>query len=145
MTLGRLSPSLPWVQLDALPAWYFDTLSPFEQELYVMAALKRVVHVQAADGHSGCACDSRLLADAPLLHEHLTGAAFDDGTPRKPSTLFVFTEGGVWKACLGERNDCVNLWAEADTFFELLVRLEGRLADPNASWRAPAKSRRPRS
>jgi hypothetical protein len=144
VTLGRATPALPWLHLDATPSWFFDTLSPAEIEVYVMAALKRVVNVQVTGSQLGRAQDRRLQDDAPLLHAHLTDPVFEDGTPRKPSSLFIFSEGGVWKACLGERNDSVNLWAESDTFFGLLVALEGRLGDATAAWRPPSPKRKPR-
>lgn len=144
VTLGRASPAFPFITLDATPAWFFDTLSPFEVEVLVMCALKRVVAVQESNGKDGLAHDPILLKDAPLLHEHLTSVAFEGGELRKPSSLFIFTEGGLWKACLGERNATVNLWAEADGFFRVLTALEARLGDPNAQWRPPSQQKRRR-
>jgi len=138
VTLGRASPGLAWCQLDAFPAWYFDTLSPSEIGVYVMCALKRVVGVQDGNKFEGVAHCGWLVKDCPQLHAHLTEVAFDGGELRKPSSLFVFTESGIWKACLGERNSGVNLWAEAEGFFKLLVALEGRLGDPNVQWRSPS-------
>ncbi len=81
------------------------------------------------------AYDSDLIALAPAVHEFLTASKDEDLRPRKTSTLTFFSEAGLFKVCLNEREQGLTLWATSDTFEGCLVALESILAAPVVPWR----------
>lgn len=83
----------------------------------------------------------------PLLADHLTATQYEDGGPREVSTLLVFSQDGLWKCCLRDRQEGRCLWAAAPKWSDLFDVLEAALGDPMAVWRddrlagAPAAGR----
>lgn len=72
----------------------------------------------------------------PTLFEHLTQTVWGDGTVRQTSSLSLFTDGGVVKCVLKDREAGLCLWAASKTFQELFGVVEALLNDPAAEWRA---------
>jgi len=105
---------------------------------YVSKALSKA----AGPGAGPMASDSDLAATCPALHEFLTLCELSDGRTRSTSSLLVFTEGGLWKAVLNERDAELSLWATAESLQGLFLELETRLTAPAVDWRP---SRRPGS
>lgn len=90
--------------------------------------------------------DDPVVARAlPALWEYLTATRFEDGSVRVCSTLLIFVEDGLWKACLNDRENDRSAWVSAGTWKELLEALERGLASDTAHWRAkpqgPAKKK----
>lgn len=81
------------------------------------------------------AYDSDLIALAPAVHEFVTASKDEDNRPRKTSTLTFFSEAGLFKVCLNEREQGLTLWATSDTFEGCLTALESILAAPVVPWR----------
>lgn len=73
----------------------------------------------------------------PLLAEHLTCRFYegDPPTPRETSTLLIFAQEGVFKACLRDRATKRALWVSCPLWSELLAVLEAGLSDEHAVWR----------
>lgn len=79
----------------------------------------------------------------PTLLEYLTQTTWDDGSPRQTSTLLIFVDDGVLKACLNDRACERALWVASGTLSGAIAELDESLADPHAPWRAsrPGKGR----
>lgn len=71
----------------------------------------------------------------PALWEYLTVDSYDDGTAREVATLLLFTEDGLFKACLNDRATSRTCWMSATTVGGLLGLLEEALQGDNAEWR----------
>ncbi len=79
--------------------------------------------------------DESFRLSYPALHEYLTLDHWDDGTPRRTSTLLTFCEEGQWKACLNDREAERSAWVSAEVFEDVLLALDRRLADGTVEWR----------
>jgi len=71
----------------------------------------------------------------PALFEFLTVAELPGGEVRQTSTLTIFTEGGMWKACLNERDSEATLFGSGENLESCLDNLEERLKAPHVDWR----------
>lgn len=80
------------------------------------------------------ACDMTWQASVPLLHAMLTITQVN-GKPRETSSLLLFCEDGLFKACLNDRGNARTLWASGGTITALLEALEKALATGEAAWR----------
>jgi hypothetical protein len=86
-------------------------------------------------------CDEIFAEAHPTLFAFLAFSHDDEGKPRTTSTLMIFIEGGVAKACLKERDHDRTLWASAPSLLEVFSSLEKRLNDSPVDWREPAASK----
>ncbi len=79
----------------------------------------------------------------PLLVEHMTCDAYDDGTRRTRSTVTLLVEDGNVKACLNDREMERSLFRAAGEFLSALEALEKALAEGDESeWRPWNKKRK---
>jgi hypothetical protein len=76
-----------------------------------------------------------LAKQCPAVHEYMTVGELPGGEVRQLSTLTVFVEGGLWKACLSEKDAEVNLFASGADLESLLDNLEERLTASHVDWR----------
>jgi len=72
---------------------------------------------------------------APTLAHFLCDASWPDGEERQRSTIVVFVEDGMFKACLSDKDSGTSLWASCRSFDDLLEALEARLTDDRPDWR----------
>lgn len=108
--------------------------------------VKRPVTPSGSSGDSDAGVSPAFRAKFPALVEFLTELAFEDGTPREPSTLLTFIEDGVWKLCLNDRALGRTLWVSGDTFTSTVESMERSLEDGTGCWRKawkpPAKGKK---
>lgn len=80
----------------------------------------------------------------PLVNEFMREATYEGGEKRARPTLLVFIEDGMWKCRILDRDNNEAAWLSANTFLELLERLEGGLGMEGLEWRrqAPQQQRR---
>lgn len=73
----------------------------------------------------------------PTLAEFLAATAYEGDEPgtRRVSTLLIFGQDYMWKACLSDRQEGRCLWVAAPRFTELLPVLDEQLANADAVWR----------
>lgn len=71
----------------------------------------------------------------PLLYEHLTSLTWEDGKPREVSTLLLFAEHGLWKACLNDRAEGRAVFLADQSIAGLLEALETGLRVGDLDWR----------
>lgn len=85
-----------------------------------------------------------LLADRLALYEYLTVDRYDDGTPRQVGTLLIFSEDGLWKGCLHDRQEQRSAWASGSDIDAVLSALDADLRNGTAQWRRSGGSSGPR-
>lgn len=71
----------------------------------------------------------------PCLREYLGVTQWADGTARKTSTLFVFADGTCLKGMVKDRDRNKVAFFTAETWEELLDRIERALLSGSADWR----------
>jgi len=71
----------------------------------------------------------------PTLAEWLTTTVWDDGKPRKTSTVLLMTENGRWKAFFHDRDGKRGFWSTGNAYEDLLGQLEATLSSGSAEWR----------
>jgi hypothetical protein len=74
----------------------------------------------------------------PALAEYLEVDAWEDGRPRQTSTLLLFLEDGVVKACLNDRDADRALWVSGGSVAGVLESLEAALSGGTGEWRTRA-------
>ena len=75
----------------------------------------------------GVAFDEKFATQYPTTHAFLTESKLG-GKARQTGTLLVFTEGGVWKACVHDRQTSRRAFVTGSGFAELLHRIDEGLS-----------------
>ena len=101
--------------------------------------LKRLKEAVARPGNAPAATDAEWQKLYPAIVEYMTLVMDDDKQQRQTSTLLLFAEGRVWKACLGDRETELSLWASGESVAELLEALEAMLESSTPGWRSKGK------
>ena len=71
----------------------------------------------------------------PKLFAHLNETQWDDGKPRKTSTLLLMIENGRWKAFLHDRDAKRGCWLTGEAWEWLLEQLEAAVDSSSTEWR----------
>jgi hypothetical protein len=91
------------------------------------------------DGRGGGApkplTDPAFAGEYPLLWSYLTQNKWEDGTPRQTASILIFSDDGILKGMLRDREAGLCLWVAGATMDGLFVALEGSVGDPRADWR----------
>jgi len=124
---GRLYPA-------AVPASLFIGPGAMDEREWQMGLISSALGPAASTAAGGKAADPGLEKKCPTLHAFMT-LTEEDGKPRSPSSLVIFTEDGQWKACLSEKDANLKLWRSADTMEKVFLALEKALASGQADWR----------
>lgn len=80
-----------------------------------------------------------LLMGRPALEATLLNTCYDDGKPRKTSTLLVFLHEGRLKGCLRDRDTEETAWVSGDGLTGILDALEAGLQEGALDWRKEGK------
>lgn len=107
--------------------------SPFQEPLRMF--IKRASGAGQGGAEGGVAEDAHAAAIYPALVEHLTILSWDDGKRRKPSSLLLFTEDGLWKLCLTDKDAGRVAFVAGATIQEVAGRLERMLQEDSLEWR----------
>lgn len=89
----------------------------------------------AARATTGAFPDASWAGKYPTISQYLADGAWDDGTPRERSALSVFTEDGVVKLALNDKDLARSCYASGLTVEKCLHSMEKGLADGSAVWR----------
>jgi len=87
------------------------------------------------EGTAAALIDEKASKKWPVLLDHLTQVAWEDGTPRQTSTLSVFVGDGAFKALLKDRETALCLWVACPVLDKLFDVIEAALVDPGTVWR----------
>ena len=101
----------------------------------IMGFIEKALPSAKAAGSTVAAKCAWLAKQCPALHEFLTVSVLPGGETRTPSTVTIFTEGGLFKACLSEKDADVNLFASGEGLEACLDNLEERLTAQVVDWR----------
>lgn len=71
----------------------------------------------------------------PTLFSHMSETRWDDGKPRKTTTLLVFVENGKWKAHVNDRDGRRGFWVSADAWEQLLESADEAIDSVSTEWR----------
>lgn len=118
----------------SVPAALFIGPDAQDQREWMMGLITQALGSAVATAPGVKATDAAFDKAHPTLHAFMTEVE-EDGKPRSPSSLVIFTEDGVWKGCLSEKDAGLQLWRTGETFQKLLGALEKALAGGNADWR----------
>jgi len=112
---------------------------PYDEWRTAMAGfLQRRQQSLASSPPSPSPEDDRLRQAMPALISHLVDAEYDDGSARLTSSLTVFSDQGVLKAALNDKDTGETLWVSAPGLHTLLATLERHLRDGTGDWRMRA-------
>lgn len=100
-----------------------------------MSFIERSRPAATSGGPAAAAVCKWLSKSCPAVHEYLTVTVLPSGETRQPSTLTIFTEGGLFKCCLTEKDADALLFASGPGLEEALDNLEERLTAPAVDWR----------
>lgn len=101
----------------------------------LMSILKKIQSERSERKQAGSVRDPALADSNPALHEMLTAESYEDGKPRKTSTLLITVEEGGWKGRLNDRDGGQLLWVTSDCLKGVFDALEDALVAPNTPWR----------
>lgn len=108
----------------------------------VMSFLERVAKTQRGKPEAKETADPWMEEQCQAVMEYMTAREWPDGEERETSTLLLFVEDGVFKACLNDRENERGLWATSETLRGSIEALEARLRGGKADWRAWSGSSR---
>lgn len=78
----------------------------------------------------------------PAVVEHLTQTVWEDGSPRELSSVTLFVEGPVVKACLSSKATGEVVFVSGNSCEAALDALEAGLEGGGLDWRSNRKTRR---
>jgi len=112
-------------------------------EGWMNAMQRRKRDREELESAGGGLSDVDFMAKWPTLWEHMTVERFDDGQPRKTSSLLVYTQDGRVKGMLKDKEEGEIAFLTAPSFFGLLESFEEGLREGKLDWRrdkeAPAR------
>lgn len=83
--------------------------------------------------------DEAWMLKHPALVEFMTLEAFDDGQLRQTTTVLLFSESGVYKACVSDRDGGRVAFVTAGGLVSLLDAVEAGLQQSSLDWRPARK------
>jgi len=95
----------------------------------------RKTEVESTQSSSAMTLDPEFSKMYPALHEYLTAEQYPDNSPRIKSTISIFTEDQLWKACLNEKDQGLVLFVAEERFGALIEALELLLQEERVPWR----------
>jgi len=118
----------------AVPASLFRGPDASDERTWEMGLISAALGAAASEAKGAVATDATFERSHPTLFAFMT-LLEEEGKPRSPSSLVIFTEDGTWKGCLTERDAGLQLWRTGETLAKLLGALEKALASGQADWR----------
>jgi len=114
-----------------LPRLSEPVFNPFEES---DVAMKRP-NAEAVQPSGQSLKDEVFEGFYPKLLAHLSDTAWDDGKPRKTSTLLLLVENARWKAFFHDRDGKRGFWLSAESWEWLLEALEAAVDSSSTEWR----------
>lgn len=81
--------------------------------------------------------------DFPNLFSFLRDTKYDNGDPRVPGAVSIFTSQGVLKACLNDKDQLATAFVEAATLHELIEVIERAICDDCTEWKINPNVKKP--
>jgi len=115
-----------WYQRQTWESWQGVVMAFVKK---VAAADQKTAGVPSPEG-------DKWVRAYPALWEYLTLTEYEDKTTRVTSTLLVFIEEGVVKACLNDRDASRTLWVSGPSVPDTLKALDALLRAGEGEWRS---------
>lgn len=140
ISFGRVGSDCPIVSFPLRERyWCLGYLSELREP--AMKYLKQVAS-SAAKKVGPLTAEAKALKDRlAALHEYCESVTWPDGRERVTSSVSLFTDGGVWKACLNDRDGELVLFAAEGSMLGVLDALEATLRAGTGDWRHSSWSR----
>lgn len=96
--------------------------------------------------HHLAAVESRVFDKLHPIVAQIATTKYDDGDPRTPGSLFISTQGSMWRATVTEPDACLKLTMMAQTLDDALAGLALALEAESIPWEVDtyAMSKRPK-
>lgn len=111
-------------------------MSPEWEEALVAKWVRKAVERQRSAAEAKSVEGAEWEASHPALWEYMSLEEGEEGKERITSMLCVFSEKGVVKVCLQDRQEALSLWASGQSLVEALDALEAVLQAGTGDWRA---------
>ena len=122
-----------------VPTEFWESLDYTQRKECIMSFFKKPPANVQGKGEGPDPIDDKMKKNYPTLWEYLSCSSWPDGEERKRSSLVMFCQDGMVKACLSDKNFNVQLWAASASFLGALEAMEGRLTEDKPEWRAEKK------
>jgi len=117
------------------PGAYPRGASWFDMEREVVAMLQKPAE-RLPTGAVDVAPEACAMAlTMPQLYEYLTQKVYPDGTPRRTSSLLMFTDGPMFRLMLKDPDAGMCCWVSGRSLEGAFLALEAALCDPSHEWR----------
>lgn len=130
------------VHCRLVPRRYWAYMCRHQRKDLIMSFFKKPVPPKGEKGFAPDPVDEGFRKKYPTLWMFLSAGAWPDGEMRKRSSLSIFSDDGMVKGVLNEKEANVSLWASAPTFTGLLEALEARLTEDRPEWRANKEAKK---
>lgn len=97
--------------------------------------MKKPTRDASAASSSQSSRDIKFASSYPILWEWLTTERWEDGSPRKTSTLFMFADMGRWKVMFKDRDANTVVFVSGESLDDCFTALEVGLIDNSLDWR----------
>lgn len=134
ISFGRVGSDCPLVS-HPLAHRYWTLAYVHELEEPAMKYLKKISEVANKKRATLTAVEKEVKDKLPALTEYLETDRWPNGDERVTSTLSLFVDAGVYKACLNDRQEELVLFSSADSLWGALEALEGTLEAGTGDWR----------
>lgn len=121
--------SFPLRQRYWTSAYLYELEEPCMQYLKKLAEAAKKRRVQLSDQ------EKKVNEALAAIREYCETAVWPNGDARSTSTLSLFTDDGVWKACLNDKAEDQVLFATGDSIWGVLEALEATLRAGTGDWR----------
>jgi hypothetical protein len=98
-------------------------------------ALSRSVGAAQAAGQTRGAEDEAFSLRFATLHEFLTQLVWEDGKPRKPGSILLFTDQARWKLLVHDKDARMGAFLTGNTVDGLLQDADDGLSNGSLDWR----------
>jgi len=119
--------------VNQTPEWLLDAMES------IAMGLKKPSADAAPKPMANAWKDKADIADNPNIYAFLTDTKYDDGSPRMTGSISFFTQIGVLKACVSDKDNKRVFFVEALSLCELMGMIEMGICDDSTEWKAQAQ------
>ena len=101
--------------------------------------LKKPTKTSGGVGARVVVSDAVLEERCPTVLQYLQNDTYEDGSPRRTSTITLFVEDGRVKACLNDRDNDRTCFVTAESLLDVLDALEVSVLDEGTVWKEGRK------
>jgi len=116
--------------VNRVPDWFLDAMRSHD------LAIKKPSAGGAPKPMANAWVDKVDQADNPNTYAFLTDTKYDDGSPRMTGSISIFTQIGVLKACIADKDNKRVAFIEAPSLCELFGLIEMAICDESTDWKA---------